>query len=110
MDDIECPYCGTEQEINHDDGYGYEEDRLHEQECGSCYKTFTYCTSVYFSYRAYQADCLNGGVHIFKKTMTVPRNYTKMRCTMCEETRAPTEEEWNDILNDQPNTRTSGGR
>ena len=26
MYDVECPYCGAEIEINHDDGYGYEED------------------------------------------------------------------------------------
>ena len=24
--DVECPYCGAEQEINHDDGYGYDEN------------------------------------------------------------------------------------
>jgi len=27
--DVECPYCGAEQEINHDDGQGYDEDVLH---------------------------------------------------------------------------------
>jgi len=31
MSDVECPYCGADVEINHDDGYGYTEDCLHEQ-------------------------------------------------------------------------------
>lgn len=25
MSDVKCPYCGNEQEINHDDGYGCED-------------------------------------------------------------------------------------
>lgn len=29
--DVECPYCGAEQEINHDDGQGYDEGVLHRQ-------------------------------------------------------------------------------
>jgi len=35
MSDVTCPYCRDEQEINHDDGYGYEEDKEHEQDCHS---------------------------------------------------------------------------
>ena len=30
MKDCECPYCGEDQEINHDDGYGYEENGVYE--------------------------------------------------------------------------------
>ena len=44
--DTECPYCGGEIEINHDDGY--EEDELHEQKCEHCLKMFGYETSVIF--------------------------------------------------------------
>jgi len=50
MSDITCPYCGQEQEINHDDGYGYEEDGDYEQGCVECDKTFKYTTSISFSY------------------------------------------------------------
>ena len=35
MKDVDCPYCKAEQDINHDDGYGYEEDGMYEQECQS---------------------------------------------------------------------------
>jgi hypothetical protein len=34
--DTNCPYCDADIEINHDDGYGYEEDRKHEQQCNNC--------------------------------------------------------------------------
>ena len=44
MNDIECPYCGHEQEVNHDDGYGYKEDELHEQQCCECGKYFVFTT------------------------------------------------------------------
>jgi hypothetical protein len=30
MNDIECPYCDAENEVCHDDGYGYEEGKAHE--------------------------------------------------------------------------------
>lgn len=83
MRDTECPYCGSDVEINHDDGYGYSEDELHQQECGNCDKTFTYWTSIYFSYSTNKADCLNGGEHNYRKTITVPVEYTKLRCEMC---------------------------
>ncbi len=59
MCDIECPYCGEEQEINHDDGYGYSEDDLHQQQCGDCDKVFSYTTCISFVYEAEKAPCLN---------------------------------------------------
>ena len=62
-EDVECPYCGKWQEINHDDGYGYEEGKTYEQECCDCYKVFVYTTSISFFYDAIQAPCLNGGEH-----------------------------------------------
>ena len=53
MSDVECPYCGAEQEICHDDGYGYDEDGDYEQECGECGKTFAFTTSIHFYYSAF---------------------------------------------------------
>jgi hypothetical protein len=50
MSDVNCPYCGEGQEINHDDGYGYEEDRDFEQQCVSCDKTFKFTTGIIYSY------------------------------------------------------------
>lgn len=94
MKDCECPYCGSEIEICHDDGYGYEEDHTYKQECYNCGKTFTYTTSISFSYDTAKADCLNeGGKHIWKPTRTFPRCATRMCCTTCDEMRDPTEEE-----------------
>jgi hypothetical protein len=57
MSDVNCPYCGAEQEINHDDGYGYDEDREHEQNCVSCTMTFKFTTSISYNY---DVLCLDG--------------------------------------------------
>ena len=83
MNDVKCPYCGESQEINHDGGYGYEQDALHEQECISCGKSFVYRTYITFSYTSYQADCLNGEKHKFEPTKTYPKEFTRMRCKDC---------------------------
>jgi uncharacterized Zn-finger protein len=64
--DIDCPYCGTDQEINHDDGQGYAEDETHEQECSDCGKTFVFTTRIMFLYEAEKAPCLNGEEHKYK--------------------------------------------
>jgi hypothetical protein len=92
--DVECPYCEKWQEINHDDGYGYEEDVYHEQQCYDCGKIFTFTTSIIYHYESRKADCLNGSKHKWKQRYTFPREYTKMTCEDCEETREPTNEEW----------------
>jgi hypothetical protein len=96
--DVECPYCEKWQEINHDDGYGYEEGEVYEQECCDCNKTFTYTTSISFYHEAEKADCLNGSEHEFEPTRTYPKEYTQMRCKMCDQKREPTEKEWEEIL------------
>jgi hypothetical protein len=83
MSDVECPYCGKDQEINHDDGYGYEEDETHEQECRDCEKAFAFTTSISFHYDSSQADCLNGGVHKWLSTHTYPRACSRWRCDDC---------------------------
>ena len=83
-EDVNCPYCGEGNEICHDDGYGYEEDKLHEQQCAECEKIFTYHTSIHFSYRAYKADCLNGSEHKYKKVNHLPQYWPNwVRCTEC---------------------------
>ena len=98
MSDIYCPYCDAAQEINHDDGYGYEECVSHEQCCGECDKNFTYTTSITYYYEAEKADCLNDGNHVFKARATWPVECTEMKCTTCEQTRRPTEEEMKEII------------
>ena len=81
--DIECPYCGEEQEVNHDDGYGYEEDCRHEQEC-ICGKYFCYTTSISCYYEANKADCLNGSDHKLKYCKSHPEFMSKRYCQDCE--------------------------
>ena len=98
MSDIECPYCGEEQEVCNDDGFGYEEGVAHEMECGECEKNFTFQTSILFLYEPAKADCLNGLDHNLRPSRTYPKKFTKMRCDDCDYKRKPTDREWFDIL------------
>lgn len=95
--DIECPFCGVSQEINHDDGYGYGEDEMHQQLCGACDRSFGYTTSISFYYEAHVLPCLNGAPHDFKPSFTVPVEYTKMLCD-CGAQRKPTKEELQHVM------------
>lgn len=81
MSDVFCPYCNHEQEINHDDGYGYEEGETHEQECGECDKTFIFTTFVSYSYFVY---CENEDEHILANSEHHPDLYSCQKCDYCE--------------------------
>jgi hypothetical protein len=78
MSDVTCPYCGKDQEINHDDGYGYEEDGDYEQECTDCYKSFKFTTSISFSYTV---SCQDGD-HDFEPFG--PKHPGMFQCTKCD--------------------------
>jgi hypothetical protein len=83
--DVECPYCGEWQEVNHDDGAGYEEGKKHEQQCGDCEKYFTFETTICYHYEAEQADCLNGDPHQLEPVIHFPRHWPNwVRCKNCE--------------------------
>lgn len=82
--EVSCPYCGLETDICHDDGYGYEEDRVHQQEC-SCGKTFAYTTSISFYHDAFKAPCMNGEEHDWQDVHGYPVGYqsNRKRCSIC---------------------------
>lgn len=85
--DVECPYCGKEVDISHDDGYGYEEGEAHQQQCTFCDKYFVYYTSIMYSYDAEKADCLNDGKHDWEPQSGYPRQHFigRFSCTVCGE-------------------------
>ena len=91
--DLECPYCEAALKINHDDGFGYETGVNHEMECNECGKHFIFTTEMSFDYTPHKADCLNGEDHKFEITTTVPKCFSKMRCSYCGEERDLTETE-----------------
>lgn len=91
--DIECPYCEKGLEIDHDDGFGYEEGVNHEMECYHCGKSFVFETSISFYYEASKADCLNDGIHDYQKTSTFPVEFSEMECSTCGDRRELTDEE-----------------
>lgn len=63
MSDLYCPYCDAGLEVCHDDGFGYEEDVVHEMCCKECNNNFVFQTHVTFTYFPDKADCLNGSDH-----------------------------------------------
>lgn len=87
MHETECPYCNKKVWINHDDGYGYEENETYIQECDMCKKTFTYTTMITFSYEAKQAPCQNGESHSLKEIHRYPKEFAIgiKRCKWCDE-------------------------
>jgi hypothetical protein len=93
MSDVNCPYCNEEIKIDHEDGYGYEQEILHEQHCSKCDKSFVYQTYIHFTYDVYKADCLNGSDHKFKLSNTFPIEFSRMVCEDCWHERPLTEEE-----------------
>ena len=99
--DVKCPYCGEKQNINHDDGVGYEEDEIHQQQCKGCDKYFVYTTQISYSYDVTKADCLNDGECTFRPINTFPKEYTRMVCTQCGEYRNPTEQEMVEIMKEK---------
>ncbi len=62
MTNITCPYCGHEQEICQDDGYGSNQNEIYQTECYECEKTFNFSVEYYCEFTAF-ADCKNGGDH-----------------------------------------------
>lgn len=91
--DIECPYCEKELDINHDDGFGYEEGVKHQIDCPHCEKRFIFETSISFYYEPEKADCLNDDKHDYKLSSTSPREFSTMFCTMCDDRRELTDDE-----------------
>jgi hypothetical protein len=91
--DINCPYCEKELDINHDDGFGYQEGVKHQMECRHCEKSFVFETSISFYYEAEKADCLNDGKHEYKINTTFPKEFSQMECTMCGDKRELTDAE-----------------
>jgi len=87
MSDINCPYCNAELEICHDDGYGYSEEEIYDQECSYCGKIFTFTTTIYVYHEAKQAPCQNGEEHNLKSIKGYPEEFYigKQRCVWCGE-------------------------
>lgn len=67
---MNCPYCGAQQRTSSDDADGMREEETQARECSSCEKNFTFQIKISLSYTTEKADCLNGGEHAWKPTVT----------------------------------------
>lgn len=105
MSDMQCPYCGADQEVCHDDGHGYAEGVKWEHTCSACEKTFVFETSIVMYYYAAKADCLNGDDHAYKATSTFPVSATQMECIHCGHRRKPTPEEMDAVIAEHESTK-----
>lgn len=61
-------------------------------------KLLLFETSISFYYEPEKADCLNDGKHDWKPSRTFPKEFTKMGCSMCGETRNPNGDEMSVIM------------
>jgi len=87
IEDVECPYCEKWQEIDHDDGYGFQEDEVYQQCCVNCDKTFGYTTVIIYHYEACKMPCANGKEHELEDVKRYPEAFGvgKKRCVNCDE-------------------------
>lgn len=91
MEELTCPYCEEITKVEMD--FAFKEDFLYEHECSNCEKMFVFNISVSYNFWEEKADCLNGAEHDFQKIFTVPKAFTRMRCSMCGTERDLTDEE-----------------
>lgn len=93
MDTVECPYCGEDAEICHDDGRHYYEDKRQSTECEHCEKSFMVSVSISYYFEGEKADCLNGAEHDWRKKWSqrnieqYPELGLEEECHYCDESR-----------------------
>lgn len=54
--EVTCPYCNYENEIDTSDGEGCEDGVTYELECYECEREFTYVTSISVHYRSIKKE------------------------------------------------------
>ena len=75
-----CPYCDKEMDDPDD---CYETDTVYDHACPHCRKAFVFTLEYEKVYSESRADCLNGGEHTYEATITLPEEFTRLRCTQC---------------------------
>lgn len=85
MSDLECPYCGAD---NEHDSEQSSPGKAHHTQCSACEKDFIFHVDWEPCFYSRQADCLNGGEHDWKDLLNEHnRQYYSLRrvCKQCEE-------------------------
>jgi len=79
MSNAECPECGAEIEIEHEDGPG---DNF-EYECPKCLKSFSYSVELIEEISCAKAPCLNGAEHNWRKIEMLKEYPDWKECRWC---------------------------
>lgn len=101
MDDVTCPYCNEEFEVNHDDGAHYKDGEEQEDSCPHCEKRILIYSSCTWNHEARAADCLNGELHPWSEWRDLwvdeekhpGKKYQRRYCMTCNEDQM----EWRDV-------------
>lgn len=93
---IECPYCDAEIDCNDEDCNETSEN--YESECPKCGKSYTFTVDWSKNIYPAKADCLNDGKHDWKPNGCYPKQYSRMRCSMCNDQRDCTPDELSKIM------------
>jgi len=59
MSDVDCPYCGHEFRLCHDDGAHCQDDGREEEHCPGCSKIMMVRTVISYDHYTETAACLN---------------------------------------------------
>lgn len=97
MNNTECPYCGHEEDVCNEDGFGTDENETYRMECGGCGKTYGLTMTIHYHYETKQVKCFNGGEHEWKRPSYRPPacEYTTKGCHYCETTKVVTNPRYN---------------
>lgn len=70
-DEVTCPYCKEDFEVNTDDGAHYKDGESQEDTCPNCDKRLMIYSSCSWDREAQAADCLNTGKHPWSEWTTL---------------------------------------
>lgn len=70
-EEVTCPYCKEDFEVNTDDGAHYKDGESEEETCPHCEKIMLIYSSCSWNRRANAADCLNDGKHPYSEWSTL---------------------------------------
>ena len=97
MNDITCPCCGFEFAANMEH---VDIESTCVQDCPKCEEPVAFFAEIFWHFSSEEhAPCVNDeSLHKWEPRRSWPKICSRMTCSVCEEEREPTEDEWLEIL------------